>query len=100
MTSYTTRYLTKDEYKEWDELVSQSPTSNIFDTTSWLSALSSVLNSDIRILGVFNKEDLIGGVAFNVIKRFGIKIAKVPPMSTFNSCHYIPKETQHKDRLG
>ncbi len=100
MSSYTTRYLTKDEHKWWDELLSQSPASNIFDTTSWLSALSSVLNSDIRILGVFNKEDLIGGVAFNAIKRFGFKIAKVPPMSFFNSCHYIQSDTQHKDRLG
>lgn len=100
MPSYTTRYLTKNEYKGWDELVSQSPASNIFDTTLWLSALTSVLNSDIRILGVFNKEDLVGGVAFNVIKRFGFKIAKIPPMSFFNSCHYFPRDTQHKDRLG
>lgn len=100
MSSYTTRYLTKDEYKGWDELVSQSPAANIFDTTSWLSALSSALNRDIRILGVFNKKDLIGGVAFNVIKRFGFKIAKLPPMSFFNSCHYFQRNTQHKDRLG
>ena len=95
MSSYTTRYLTKDEHKEWDELVSQSPASNIFDTTLWLSALSSVLNSDIKILGVFNKGDLIGGVAFNVIKRFGIKTASVPPMSVYNSLHYIPRKTPH-----
>ncbi|MGR3293359.1 MAG: hypothetical protein ACUZ9M_04995 [Candidatus Scalindua sp.] len=100
MSSYTTRYLTRDEYEEWDELVSRSPASNIFDTTLWLDTLSTVLNSDIRILGVFNKGDLIGGVAFNVIKRFGMKIAKVPPMSVFNSCHYIPRDTQHKDRQG
>lgn len=100
MSTYTTRYLIKEEYKEWDELVSQSPACNIFDTTLWLDTLSSVLNSDIRILGVFNKGNLIGGVAFNVIKKFGMKIAKVPPMSVFNSCHYIPTETQHKDRLG
>jgi hypothetical protein len=100
MSSYTTRYLTKDEYKEWDELVAQSPASNIFDTSPWLDTLATVLNNDIRILGVFNREDLVGGVAFNVIKRFGMKIAKVPPMSAFNSCHYIPKETSHKDRLG
>lgn len=100
MSSYTTRYLTKDEYKGWDELVAQSPASNIFDTTLWLGTLTSVLNSDIKILGVFNKEYLVGGVAFNMIKRFGLKIAKVPPMSAFNSCHYIPKDTSQKDRLG
>ena len=34
-----------------------------------------------------------------VIKRFGMKIAKAPPMSAFNSCHYILKETQQKDQL-
>ena len=100
MSDFKTRYLTSDEYDKWDELVSQSPASNVFDTTIWLNTLSSVLNCDIRVLGVFNKEDLIGGVAFNVIKKFGMKIAKVPPMSVFNSCHYIPKETRHKDRLG
>ncbi len=99
MSLYTTRYLTKDEYGKWDELVSQSPASNIFDATLWLDTLSSVLNSDIRILGVFNKGDLIGGVAFNVIKRYGMRIAKVPPMSAFNSCHYVLKDTQHKDKL-
>ena len=100
MSFYTTRYLTKNEYKEWDKLVSQSPACNIFDTTLWLDALSSGLNCEIEILGVFRDEDLIGGVALNVIKRFGMKIAKVPPMSAFNSCHYLPRETQHKDRLG
>ena len=99
MSSYTTRYLTRDEYKEWEELVLQSPTYNIFDTTLWLDTLSSVLKCDINILGVFKGENLVGGVAFNVIKRFGIKIANIPPMSAFNSCHYISKETQNKDKL-
>ncbi len=100
MSSYTTRYLVIDECKEWDALVSQSPNYSIFDTTLWLDALSSIPDCNIKILGVFNKGDLVGGVAFNVIKRFGMKIAKVPPMSFFNSCHYIQRETRHKDRLG
>lgn len=100
MSSYTARYLAKDEYKEWDELVLQSPTYNIFDTTLWLNTLSSVLKCNIKILGVFKGQNLVGGVAFNVIKRFGIKIANIPPMSAFNSCHYILRETQHKDKLG
>ena len=99
MSDYKTRYLTRDEYEKWDKLVLQSPASNIFDTTLWLDTLSSVLNSDIKILGVFNNGDLTGGVAFNLIKRFGLKIAKAPPMSAFNSCHYILKETQQKDKL-
>ncbi len=99
MSDYKTRYLARDEYEKWDELVSQSPASNIFDTSLWLDTLSSALNSNIRILGVFNNGDLIGGVAFNLIKRFGLKIAKVPPMSAFNSCQYILKETQQKDKL-
>ena len=98
MSSYTTRYLTKDEYKEWDELVLQSPTYNIFDTTLWLDTLSSVLKCDINILGVFKEQNLVGGVAFNVIKRFGIKIANIPPMNAYNSLHYISRETQYKGK--
>ncbi len=100
MASYITKYLARDEYGQWDELVSQSPACNIFDTTLWLDALSSIPDCNIKILGVFNKGDLIGGVAFNVIKRFGMKIACVPPLSFYNSCHYIPIKTQYKDRLG
>lgn len=100
MASYTTRYLTIDEYKDWDALVSQSPACNIFDTTLWLNALSSVLNCKIKILGVFNKDDLIGGVAFEAVEKFRLKIAKVPPLSYFNSCHYIPIDTQYKERQG
>lgn len=100
MSSYTTRYLTNEEYKEWDALVLQSPNYNIFDTLLWLGTISSVLKCNIKILGVFKKENLVGGVVFNVIKRFGIKIASTPPMSVYNSLHYISRETQHKDRLG
>jgi hypothetical protein len=100
MSSYTTRYLTIDEYKEWDALVLQSPNYSTFDTTLWLDTLSSVLKCHIKILGVFKKENLVGGVVFNVIKRLGIKIASTPPMSVYNSIHYIQRETQHKDRLG
>ncbi len=99
MSDYKTKYLTREEYEKWDELVLQSLASNIFDTTLWLDTLSSALNSDIKILGVFNNGNLIGGVAFNVIKRFGMKIAKAPPMSAFNSCHYVLKETQQKDKI-
>ncbi len=98
MSGYKTRYLTRDEYEKWDELVSKSPASNIFDTTLWLNTLSSVLNSDISILGVFNNGNLIGGVATNVIERFGIKIAKTPHMCNFNSCHYIPRKSLHRSK--
>ena len=98
MSSYTTRYLTTNEYKEWDLLISQSPACNIFDTTLWLDALSSVLNCKIKILGVFNKDALIGGVAFEAVEKFRLKIANVPLISCFNSCHYIPRNTQYKEK--
>jgi hypothetical protein len=39
MSSYTTKYLKRDEYDKWDELVSQSPAANIFDTTLWLDTV-------------------------------------------------------------
>ncbi|KHE91353.1 MAG: GNAT family N-acetyltransferase [Candidatus Scalindua rubra] len=100
MALYTSRYLSRDDYKAWDQLVLQSPNYNIFDTTLWLDTLSSVLKCDIKILGVFKKEKLVGGAVFDLMKRLGIKIANTPPMSFYNSLHYIPRETQHKDRLG
>lgn len=98
MSSYTTRYLTGEEFKEWDALVIQSPNYSIFDTLLWLDTLSSVLKCNIMILGVFKKDNLVGGVATNVIERFGIKIAKTPHMCNFNSCHYIPRESLHRSK--
>ncbi len=98
MPSYTTRYLTKDEYKDWDALVLQSRMYSIFDTTLWLDTLSSVLKCDVKMLGIFNKEDLVGGVAFSVTGKFGIKIANTPQMSVYNSFHYIPRKTSHKGK--
>ena len=98
MSSYTTRYLTSEEYKEWDALVIQSPNYSIFDTLLWLDTLSSVLKCNIMILGVFKKDNLVGGVAINEIERFGIKIAKTPHMCNFNSCHYIPRKFLHRSK--
>ena len=98
MASYTTRYLAQGEHDQWDELVSQSPAYNIFDTTLWLDTLSSVLNCNIQILGVFNKGTLIGGVALEVVVKFRLKITNVPQISHFNSCHYVPRDTQYKER--
>ncbi len=98
MPSYTTRYLTNEEYKEWDTLVLQSPNYSIFDTLLWLGTISSVLKCNIKFLGVFKNNNLVGGIAINVTERFGIKIAKTPYMCNFNSCHYIPRKTLIKSK--
>lgn len=56
----TTRYLLKNEYKEWDKIVNDCLEGTLFSSTTWLNAI----NCEFKILGAFEKDKLIGGIAF------------------------------------
>lgn len=61
---------------EWDEYVLKSPNGSIFHTSRWLL----INNPTVEIVKIFdNKESLIGGVAFSITRRFGLKGFHVMP---------------------
>jgi len=76
--------LDQKNYAEWDKLVDNSPQGTIFHHTNWLTHFKGLMN--LRILGCFKKDQLIGGCVINVhrdwflksVANFGIEQVVVP----------------------
>jgi lipid II:glycine glycyltransferase (peptidoglycan interpeptide bridge formation enzyme) len=63
-------FLTPDEYDQWDRFVDQSPEGTIFHTSPWITTVAHFLNLQYAIIGVFYKDDLIGGCCFYLYEKF------------------------------
>jgi hypothetical protein len=55
------RELELSEYKEWDLLVEEVQPGTLFHTSQWLEICRDILLIDLRIYGIFRKDNLIGG---------------------------------------
>jgi hypothetical protein len=93
MSDLNVRFLNKGEYERWDSIVAALPSASIFDESKWLAAVADVMGCDIRILGVFEKDRLIGGVPLNISNKFGMPTATGIPLTPTNSCIIEPLET-------
>ena len=93
MSDLNVRFLNKDEYEPWDSLVAALPSASIFDESKWLDAVADVMGCDIRILGVFENDRLIGGASLNISNKFGMPTATGIPLTPTNSCIIEPFET-------
>lgn len=61
------------EYTEWDRFVNDSPQGTIFHYSDWLTAYEDLLN--LRILGCFRNEKLVGGCVLNLHRDWFFKSA-------------------------
>ena len=86
------RFLSPDEWGQWDELVASSPSGSLFDETTWLGALAEALARDVRIVGVFEKDVLIGGVAISCGRQLLMAVAREPQPTFVNSCQFLPSD--------
>src|SRR3990172_3268670 len=93
MSDLNVRFLNKDEYERWDSIVAALPSASIFDESKWLAAVADVMGCDIRILGVFENDRLVGGVPLNISNKFGMPTATGIPLTPTNSCIIEPLET-------
>lgn len=93
MTDLIARFLNKNEHEYWDALLIASSTASIFNETKWLETVAEVMGCDIRVLGVFRNEELLGGVPLNISKRFALPVAVGIPLTPVNSCIIKPSET-------
>lgn len=73
----TLRYLTPEEYPLWDDLLDASPQGSVFCRSWWLKAT----DTDVRVLGCFEKGRLVAGIPLYVRKRFGIKLCVMPNLT-------------------
>src|SRR5258707_3756322 len=71
------RYLSAEEYQQWDELVEASPQGSLFCRSWWLK----VVAPDARVLGHFDRGRLIAGIPLFFKKRLGIKFCTMPKLT-------------------
>jgi len=60
---YSTRYLSENEYDEWNMFVSSSPDGSIYSTPGYLSVLCEVTSARFKILVAMKNDEISGGVA-------------------------------------
>jgi hypothetical protein len=69
------RYLTKDEYSAWDQLVGVSPQGSAFSRSWWIKAVGA------EVLGLFQSDRLVAGIPLYYEKRMGMRVC-IPPKLT------------------
>lgn len=62
-TPVTTRYLARDEYREWADRVAGSPDGSIYSLPSYLDALCAATGGQYEVLAAERDGRLVGGIA-------------------------------------
>ena len=62
-TRIATRILNENEYDRWEAFVQSSPQGTIYALPSYLDILCSATGDSFRVVGVFQGDELVGGVA-------------------------------------
>jgi hypothetical protein len=66
------RFLTADEYDQWDHFVDQSDQGTIFHSSKWMTTVAHFLHLHYAIIGVFDNSDLTGGCCFYINEIFHV----------------------------
>jgi lipid II:glycine glycyltransferase (peptidoglycan interpeptide bridge formation enzyme) len=64
------RFLTLQDYEQWDTLVDQSEQGTIFHSSRWITTVAPFLHLKPAIIGVFDESNLIGGCSFYINEVF------------------------------
>lgn len=70
MSQFTASFLPLSAYPQWSRLVAQSLTGSIYSLPEYLDVLSDVGGGSYRVLGVFEKDELVAGIALYERKSF------------------------------
>lgn len=86
MNDFVIRYLTEDEYDEWNHFVDESEYGTIFHKTFWNKALFKLDTAiKLSVIGCYKQDRLVGGAIFGWKKKFQKIRIVVPP---YSSCFY------------
>lgn len=85
MLNLKLKILEEEEYSTWDNFCEDSPNYSIFSSSLWLKILNFAEDGTAEVLGVYNKENLIGGLLVFQRKKGPFKVAAYPPLTPFTS---------------
>ena len=66
------RILTEHEYDLWDQMVERSAQGTVYHLSTWITTTAKIFHLDYRIIGVFNKSEIIGGCFFYITDIFHV----------------------------
>jgi hypothetical protein len=69
------RYVAKDEYGAWDELVEVSPQGSVFSRSWWVHSVGA------QVLGLFKSGRLMAGIPLYYEKRMGVRMCLLPKLT-------------------
>ena len=63
LKNYTTKPVSEEEYLRWNKINDQSPQGSIYSSVDYLDILCTVTCGKFDIIGVYNNDELVGGIA-------------------------------------
>jgi len=60
---YTVKYLSENEFEQWDSFVVSSPDGSIYNMAQYLDVFCDVTSAQFKILAVLKNDDIFGGIA-------------------------------------
>lgn len=80
-TDIKVKYLDASEYDSWDRFVDESPQGSIYSQSYFLESFCKVSGGQFRILGVYQHDELQGGIGLHYHKsRYGDRIRLQAPL--------------------
>ena len=65
-------------YADWDDLVATSRGGTVYHGTPWLEVISKAVGDEFAVYGIYNGEELIGGIATQDRRRGPLALARRP----------------------
>jgi lipid II:glycine glycyltransferase (peptidoglycan interpeptide bridge formation enzyme) len=93
---YRVESLGEDEYPKWDNFVKATPQYSYFSNSSWIKILSEAMRRKFQIIGCYNKNrELVGGCILYLDKRLEGTVAKLPPLTPYNTLHLLEGKSKY-----
>ena len=89
------RILTEHEYDLWDQMVERSAQGTVYHLSKWITTTAKIFHLDYRIIGVFNKSEIIGGCFFYITDIFHVfkkGTTDVPFIKIWRICFFVSEE--------
>jgi hypothetical protein len=79
-----TMYLNECHYSSWSDLVIKSSQGSVYALPEYLACLSQVTGGKFSILGVFDGDELVGGIPLYFQKHYGVWVATARFLLSYN----------------
>jgi lipid II:glycine glycyltransferase (peptidoglycan interpeptide bridge formation enzyme) len=85
MPDLSIRIFSESDYPHWDSFVASSPQGTIFNASTWASLLREVFGVHHTIFGVYEGDQLVGGISLLHKHKSGLKVVTRLPLTPYNA---------------